>query len=496
MKKLICTAIILAAFTQFKAHAFCGFYVAKADAKLFNKSSQVILVRNGNETTLTMANDFSGPVKDFAMVIPVPVVLKESDIKIAERVLFDQLDAYSGPRLVEYYDAAPCYKPVVYNYSSDSGVPTTSTKSAEAKDDIAYDKKTTVTIEAKYTVGEYDILILSAKESDGLKTWLTQNGYKIPESASDVLAPYIKNNLKFFVVKVNVAKQESTGYKELRPLQIKYESPKFMLPIRLGMANSTGSQDLIVYAFSKTGRVECTNYRTVKIPTDRNVPLAVKQKFGEFYKSLYKKAYKNEGRNCVFLEYAWNVTPSFNGVKCDPCVGPPPIVADLTNAGVNWISANAWGGNVFFTRMHVRYSRDKFPQDLLFQETPNMENFQGRYILTNPATGDLSCTEGQTYLVNLYYKRKREVEELAALTGWSTATYEKYITEFNGMIHDKSFEKNHVNPFLPGGNYPGDDNFTPQNDTSKKIYFTLTLFLVIILSLVVLQDRKSATKKV
>ena len=39
------------------AAAFCGFYVAKADSKLFNKSSKVVLTRNGETTAITMAND-------------------------------------------------------------------------------------------------------------------------------------------------------------------------------------------------------------------------------------------------------------------------------------------------------------------------------------------------------------------------------------------------------------------------------------------------------
>jgi len=65
-----------------------------------------------------------------------------------------------------------------------------------------------VKIEAKYLVGEYDILILSAKESNGLKEWLTGNGYKIPAGAEEVLDPYIKSNLKFFVVKVNIEEKE------------------------------------------------------------------------------------------------------------------------------------------------------------------------------------------------------------------------------------------------------------------------------------------------
>src|SRR5262249_27769443 len=43
-----------------RAFAFCGFYVAKGDAKLFNHASQVAIVRDGDRTVMTMANDFQG----------------------------------------------------------------------------------------------------------------------------------------------------------------------------------------------------------------------------------------------------------------------------------------------------------------------------------------------------------------------------------------------------------------------------------------------------
>src|SRR3954466_13146084 len=88
--------------------AFCGFYVAKADAKLFNKASQVVLVRQADRTVLTMANDFKGDPKEFAVVIPVPTVLQKGQIHVGDKALLDHLDAYSAPRLVEYFDEDPC----------------------------------------------------------------------------------------------------------------------------------------------------------------------------------------------------------------------------------------------------------------------------------------------------------------------------------------------------------------------------------------------------
>ena len=116
-----------------------------------------------------------------------------------------------------------------------------------------------MTIESQFSVGEYDILILSATESDGLENWLSQNGYKMPAGASALLRPYIQQNLKFFVAKVNLAEFQRSSSQFLRPLMMAYESPRFMLPIRLGMINSTNEQDLIAYVLSSKGQAEITN---------------------------------------------------------------------------------------------------------------------------------------------------------------------------------------------------------------------------------------------
>lgn len=442
-KKLFGLALFMLAIANYTVFAFCGFYVAKADASLFNNKSEVILVRDGQRTTVTMSSDFKGDVRDFAMVVPVPVVLKQEDIKVVNRSVFSQLDNYSAPRLVEYYDHNPC-QPFVIEELDFSAARSISSDNESVK--LVAKSNHGVSIEARYQVGEYDILILSAAESDGLQMWLTENGYKIPATAAEVLTPYIKSKMKFFVVKVNLAKLQSKGESYLSPIQIAFNSPKFMLPIRLGMANSTGTQDMIVYAFSKQGRVECTNYRTVKVPSDRNIPLFIQPKFGEFYSRVFNRAYQHEGRNSVFLEYAWDVTPNY-GMKCDPCVGPPPMEQEFVDAGVgSWL-----GSRIFFTRLHVRYDRAHFPSDLVFQETPNNEYFQARYILTHPAEGDFDCEEGKEYLSTLAAKRKLEVDELTALTGRTYSESAKYLGEYKSGSEVK---KGGLLPFSKKDNHP------------------------------------------
>ncbi|MGI8892103.1 MAG: DUF2330 domain-containing protein [Bacteroidia bacterium] len=472
MKKTILISIMLL-LNYAEIFAFCGFYVAKADASLFNNKSQIILVRDGNRNIITMANDFKGNVKEFAMVVPVPVVLKKSDVRVVNKSLFDMLDAYSAPRLVEYYDENPCHPKAEYEMSmSDAGRPS-SMAIEEVK--IKSNKSLGIKIEAEYTVGEYDIIILSATQSDGLKQWLIMNDYKIPSTANEVLEPYIKNNMKFFVVKVNLDNHSSSGFDYLRPIQISFNSDRFMLPLRLGMANASTDQEMLVYAFTRKGRIEAVNYRTIKIPTDRNIPVFVKEKFNKFYVDLFNKSYKENGKNAVFLEYAWNVSP-VNNIKCDPCVSQPPVFAEFKEAGVDWANDFSTNSDVFFTRLHVRYSRNKFPQDLVFQVTPNRENFQARYILTHPAQGDLTCSQGQAYLRNLVYRRQNEIDELASLTNWNISGYDWYVKRYSVHLDDQYEE----NTFLVISRFF--DNMSGNSNLLFSLFFVFLMMIAFILA--------------
>ena len=106
---LFTTAGLPAGAEHSDARAFCGFYVAKADTKLFNHASKVVLVRKEDKTVLTMVNDFEGDAKDFAVVIPVPTFLEKGQIHVGNQATVEHLDAYSAPRLVEYWDEDPCH---------------------------------------------------------------------------------------------------------------------------------------------------------------------------------------------------------------------------------------------------------------------------------------------------------------------------------------------------------------------------------------------------
>jgi hypothetical protein len=403
--------------------AFCGFYVARADSTLYNSASQVVVTRDEDKTVLTMVNNYKGDPKEFALVVPVPVVLEREMVRVIDPKVITHLDAYSAPRLVEYFDPDPCLVQPQARVLAGGAVGA----GAGGLVGAARGSALGVTVEAEYTVGEYDIVILSAKESDGLETWLKQNNYNIPAGASQALAPYIRSDMKFFVAKVNLQEQARSGYTSLRPLQFAFASPRFMLPIRLGMLNADGPQDLLIYFLTRQYRVEVANYRNPKLPSDQEIPAYVKEEFKKFYTDLFMTATTKENQQAVFTEYAWNMG------WCDPCAAEPLSQPELESLGVWWLGESPGtplpgvlpmprpvpgGMSAFVTRLHVRYDAKHFPEDLSFKMTQDNANFQGRYVIRHPWTGAATCPAGQEYLQQLAKRQETQAQTLATLTGW------------------------------------------------------------------------------
>ncbi len=439
------------------AEAFCGFFVAPGDKPLYNDATMVALMREGTRTALTMSNNYKGPAADFAMVVPVPVVLQKENVRVLNKSVFTRLETLSAPRLVEYWEQDPCNPyPPPPPMSAPPSKPSAVMKSGGAGNDKDYGVK----IEAKFEVGEYQILVLSAKQSDGLESWLHDNKYNIPKGASTALAPYIKEQMKFFVAKIDVKKvqMDAQGVAQLSPLRFHYESNDFRLPVRLGLLNAQGRQDLIIFTLSKQSRYEVANYPNVFIPTNLEVSDDTRKSFAPFYAALFDEAVnKGQGKGIV-TEYAWT-TPFFSyggGMKCDPCppepltdnndlaalggdvllgmgAPPPPPLPPQPPPGPgapkpmpmppskpmpSW--GGGWGGgfNMVLTRLHARYDSTSLTDDLVFKtadaivggrehvvddkgaiekgaQPAPQNNFQARYIIRHAWTGAIKCKNPQ-----------------------------------------------------------------------------------------------------
>jgi hypothetical protein len=397
------------------AGAFCGFYVSGADTKLLNDATQVVLMRDGTRTVLSMQNNYQGPPQDFAMVIPVPVVLQKENVKTLARDVFDRVDQLTAPRLVEYWEQDPCPRPHAYPSAEDSfGVGGLGLSGSGPGGGGAG----TVKVEAKFTVGEYQIVVLSATGSTALDSWLHTNGYKIPDGAEPYLRPYVQMGMKFFVAKVDVTKVRferiGSGPERaiLSPLRFHYDSDAFNLPIRLGLINSSGTQDLVVTVLARGQRYEVANYDNVAIPTNIDVADSTRKEFASFYATLFDQTLAKHPRSVV-TEYAWSAG------SCDPCPTPPLQDADVTTLGadVSTPAGKASAGDYVITRLHARYSKDALGDDLFFRaaapivggrefmqsggkleqgaRSDSTNNFQARYVIRHAWTGPIRCKNPQ-----------------------------------------------------------------------------------------------------
>ena len=391
-----------------QADAFCGFYVGGAGAEMFNNATEVVLMRHGTTTVLSMQNNYQGPPEHFALVVPVPTVIRQSQVKTLPRELFGKVDTLGAPRLVEYWEQDPCYVAPPRRPEEEQVYELDSVKPDAPEPDRGERREYHVQVEAKFSVGEYDIEVLSAQQSTGLDHWLRDHDYQIPPGAEPLLRPYVEQGTKWFVAKVDPKKVKfEKGMATLSPLRFHYDSPEFTLPIRLGLANSKGTQDLIVNILAPdNARYEVANYPNVTIPTNLAVNDTVRTRFGEFYAALFDHTVE-QVPHAVVTEYSWD------SGSCDPCPGPTLDADDLATLGADVIDKLYKNVSSYtLTRLHARYGKD-LANDLVFRavdpigggrgipdahgeismkvDHESSNNFQGRYVILHAWTGAMTC---------------------------------------------------------------------------------------------------------
>ncbi len=443
-----CAALCLLLAAPEAAEAFCGFYVSGSGENLFNNATQVVLMREGTRTVLAMQNNYQGPPQNFAMVVPVPVILQKENVKTLTKEVFEKVDRLTSPRLVEYWEQDPCFQP---RYEEERAMPMMKMAPSAARAGSGAAADYGVTVEAQFTVGEYEIVILSAKDALGLDRYLRDNRYKIPEGAEPLFRPYIQQGMKFFVAKVDVSKVRFNGDQAmLSPLRFHYDSEQFALPVRLGLVNAKDAQDLIVHILARGQRYEVANFPNVTIPTNIDLKESAKTQFAQFYASLFDLTLENTPK-AVVTEYAWD------SASCDPCPSPPLAPGDLTTLGLDVLDGKQAtvepditinnldklspeeqqllkaqvdnlkrmvqmrrssqfrrGGNFVVTRLHARYDKRSLGEDLVFRAAPpiaggreflsnggkleqgsvsaGVNNFQARYAVRHPWVGEVACS--------------------------------------------------------------------------------------------------------
>ena len=149
---------------------------------------------------------------------------------------------------------------------------------------------------------------------------------------------------------------------QLSPLRFSYEAAQLKLPVRLGLLNADGQQDLIVYVLHATSRFKAANYPNLFIPTNLEVSEEVRASFPEFYAELFDVTLSKHQGKGVVTEYSWDTG------SCDPCPEPPLEPSELASLGADALPAVAdvvasgevppdFASNMTLTRLHVEFGQ-------------------------------------------------------------------------------------------------------------------------------------------
>lgn len=423
------------------ASAFCGAYVGAEGEEIHNRASRIVVARDDGLNTLTMFNDFEGDASQFGMIIPVPASIEADNVRLVPPELLDRVDRYSAPRLVQYTcedfynDAGTTIDPNVLSPSSqttaasqrsvsepgaglgldtaDTGglslsassgsssvgcgggsINTTPYETVDTSDD-RLDTAYGVVIEDEFSLGEYELWVLRAEDTAGLTGWLGDNGFVLPGGAEKMLSGYVDGASRFLALRIDTERLPA-GQTWLSPLQLRYVSDAWGLPIRLGTLSSGGIQDLIVYALTtyRDGQVGISNYPEAALPEDECMlaldPADPLGDFSDLYEQRWTEAagvHESSPGLAWTTEYGWGFDPVASGVKCDPCPPPDPdrpsddpiTTPELAELGL-WSAE--WGGGWYVTRLRLRYTPQSVTRDLmLYPSGISSTRTQMRYIV-------------------------------------------------------------------------------------------------------------------
>ncbi|MET0794423.1 MAG: DUF2330 domain-containing protein [Polyangiaceae bacterium] len=323
----------LSLFVAVPAQAFPGFLASKTKSEIKVNSTQVVLMKKGNTTAVSVMSDYEGSLEPFAMVLVVPADVTAERVTTLKREYVDRVDSLSAPRFHEYWEQDPC-DPGPVEQEWERNMKANSQSAFLGGGDMPQPaqkvaKELSLDVKAKQKEGEYSFSLLGKDES--VAAWLKSKGYSVPDGAEQAVQPYLQAGMRLVVAQVDTNRVELVGgdRAQLSPIRFWTEQPYDTVPDRVGLLNANGKQELIVYVLDPEQRYESKNYNNLFPPTNIEVDFAVKERIGEFYAALHD-IIAQKSPNSFLNEYAW----SADGCG-QPCATEPLMISELLSLGAD-----------------------------------------------------------------------------------------------------------------------------------------------------------------
>lgn len=416
MFKYVCMygALLVLAFSNIlllssEAQALNAVFLKESPAKTIEQKSSVIVVsRAENRTVLTVVPNYQYDGDKLAMLIPVPHLVADTQVRLTERALVSKILKYTAPRALQFKDPDQC------KLSQDTAV--VLKKEAAVFSEIKMDSK---------AAGEGVKVSALTKEDlarRDIKAIIDDRGYSLDKSYDEVFSSYLEKSTQFVWVEIENGASEHN----IPVIQLAYESDNFILPVALSGINSSEAQELTLIFISKDGRVLSDNIESQLAPTDVTIPVYAGKDFVESYSNIFDQLITNDNFQSMFVEYAGDIN------WCPDCLLSTKLSPnELRALGAWWLdkAASKQAGknkpkaktsidDVYVTRLHFKHTNKTVLGNVTFNINQNDKSRHvSLYKSYLPNMSMPKCEEGRIYKSKLLDRFTKEAEHYAELSG-------------------------------------------------------------------------------
>lgn len=222
--------------TVFADGCFIPMEVQQVGNSALSPNQRAVVIHDGENETLIVQVKYSGNIRDFAWVIPLPALPEAKDVQTESDSIFTLLHDMSQPKVF-----------VVGNGRWGGGGGGDLTVPENGVEEI----NKAAQVWRNLSVGPYEIHIISGGSGQAVRDWLNVHGYAYDASTESVLDFYVRKRWYFLAAKVWIEEEENgtqSAYQAGLPaLKVSFLADQPVFPLRISALSSANQNEIEIY---------------------------------------------------------------------------------------------------------------------------------------------------------------------------------------------------------------------------------------------------------
>lgn len=355
-------AAIAAVLVPAPAAALPALLVGAAPTRLRSNTTHLVVVQDGERTTMALQFDVLAVPMDLMIVLPIHGEIDPDSLKTLDRRLFERLDQLAAPRLEHVWEQDPC---------NPSSAPPSAAPPPPATGPRPHP--------ATFSDGEYDFAVLGRVGAGELETWLRALGFPMYDAHHAALAEHFAAGAQFVIARVHRQQVHfnARGHAVLSPFRVSFVAdPGRPLPLRAGLLHAEGAQDLVIHGLARGRRLALDRPSATPVG-DLDLTAAAVDRFPAVHAAV-SAATRAHARSLALVEHAAPLPPDALAAE------------ELTALGVGTDREG-----LVLSRVHLHYDPTDLTEDPALSTAPHDLDLHARYLVRHPWTAAVACDAPQ-----------------------------------------------------------------------------------------------------